>query len=41
MLRRAQELDPRDAQIPANLGATYAMLRQWKDAEQVDQTLLS
>jgi tetratricopeptide (TPR) repeat protein len=34
-VRRAQELDPRDAQIPANLGATYAMLRQWKDAEEV------
>jgi len=34
-VRRAQGTRPRDAQIPANLGATYAMLRQWKDAEQV------
>jgi TolB-like protein/Tfp pilus assembly protein PilF len=30
---RAGELDPRDPQIPANLAATYATLRQWKDAE--------
>jgi TolB-like protein/Tfp pilus assembly protein PilF len=34
-VQRAQELDPRDGQIPANLGATYVMLRQWKDAERV------
>src|SRR4029077_15313096 len=39
--RRAQELDPRDAQIPANLGATYSMLRQWKDAEQVGSNALA
>jgi tetratricopeptide (TPR) repeat protein len=32
-VQRAGELDPRDAQIPANLGATYVTLRQWKDAE--------
>jgi serine/threonine-protein kinase len=29
----AQELDPRDAEIPANIGSTYLALRQWKDAE--------
>ena len=40
-VRRAQELDPRDAQIPANLGATYSMLRQWKDAEEVGVYALS
>lgn len=32
-VRRAEELDPRDPQIPANLGAIYAELRLWKDAE--------
>src|SRR5262249_54102073 len=32
--QRAEELDPRDASIPANLAATYVALRQWKDAEQ-------
>ena len=32
-IRQAQELDPRDAQIPANLGAIYSMLRLWKEAE--------
>src|SRR6266567_2431468 len=31
--QRAQELDPRDAEIPANIGATYAKLRLWKEAE--------
>jgi len=33
--RRAEELDPRDASIPANLAATYLVLRQWKDVQQV------
>ena len=32
-VERAGELDPRDPSIPANLAATYATLRQWKDAE--------
>ena len=31
--QRAEQLDPRDAQIPMNLGITYALLRQWKDAK--------
>jgi TolB-like protein/Tfp pilus assembly protein PilF len=31
--QQAQDLDPRDAQIPANMGVTYLGLRQWKDAE--------
>src|SRR4029077_5408583 len=31
--QRAQELDPRDAVIPGNIGLTYEALRQWKDAE--------
>jgi len=29
----AQELDPRDSQIPTTIGVTYLALRQWKDAE--------
>jgi TolB-like protein len=33
--RRAEELDPRDGSIPANIAATYMALRQWKDAQQV------
>jgi serine/threonine-protein kinase len=32
--RRAEELDPRDASIPANLAPTYLAVRQWKDAQQ-------
>src|SRR5580765_677788 len=32
--RQAEELDPRDPSNPANIGVTYAILRQWKDAEQ-------
>src|SRR5215469_14825232 len=32
--RQAEELDPRDATIAANIAATYLALRQWKDAEQ-------
>jgi tetratricopeptide (TPR) repeat protein len=31
--QRAQELDPRDAIIPRNIGATYLALRLWKNAE--------
>ena len=31
--QRAEELDPRDAIIPRNIGATYLALRRWKDAE--------
>src|SRR5678816_2256763 len=33
LLLRAPELDPRDAEIPANIGSTYMELRLWKDAE--------
>jgi hypothetical protein len=32
-LQRAQELDPRDADIPTEIGGTYGALRLWKDAE--------
>jgi serine/threonine-protein kinase len=31
--RQAEELDPRDPSNPANIGVTYGILRQWKDAE--------
>src|SRR5207244_10685526 len=30
---RASELDPRDPQIPLNIGVTYVALRRWTDAE--------
>ena len=39
--RRAQELDPRDAGIPTNLGQTYTALRQWKDAERAELRALA
>src|SRR5215510_8767240 len=31
--QRAQELDPLDAEIPANIGSTYLELRLWKEAD--------
>ncbi len=31
--QQAEELDPRDPLNPANIGVTYGILRQWKDAE--------
>jgi TolB-like protein/cytochrome c-type biogenesis protein CcmH/NrfG len=31
--QQAQELDPRDPQIPGDMAATYLQLRLWKDAE--------
>jgi tetratricopeptide (TPR) repeat protein len=31
--QRAEELDPRDATIPGEIGGTYQALRQWKDSE--------
>ncbi|HJW37485.1 MAG TPA: tetratricopeptide repeat protein, partial [Candidatus Udaeobacter sp.] len=34
--RQAEELDPRDASNPANIGVTYGILRQWKDAESAE-----
>ena len=34
--QRAEELDPRDASIPTNIGITYNVLRLWKDAERAD-----
>jgi tetratricopeptide (TPR) repeat protein len=30
---RAAELDPRDSQIPGEIGSTYITLRRWSDAE--------
>jgi TolB-like protein/Flp pilus assembly protein TadD len=40
-VQRAQELDPRDPQIPANLGATYVTLRLWSDAERSELRALA
>jgi TolB-like protein/Flp pilus assembly protein TadD len=31
--QRAQEIDPRDPEIPENIGENYLALRQWKDGE--------
>jgi tetratricopeptide (TPR) repeat protein len=39
--QRAQELDPRDAEIPRDIGATYLALRQWKDAERIELRALA
>ena len=39
--QRAQELDPRDAQIPSNIGQTYLALRLWKDAERAELRALA
>lgn len=39
--QQAEQLDPRDAKIPMNLGITYALLRQWKDAKQVQVRALA
>ena len=39
--QRAQELDPRDAGIPSNIGETYLALRLWKDAERAELRALA
>jgi tetratricopeptide (TPR) repeat protein len=39
--QRAQELNPRDALIHANIGSTYAALRLWKDAERAQLRALA
>jgi TolB-like protein/Tfp pilus assembly protein PilF len=39
--QRAQELDPRDASIPQNIGSTYLALRLWKEAEQAELRALA
>jgi serine/threonine protein kinase/tetratricopeptide (TPR) repeat protein len=39
--QQAEELDPRDASIPMNLGITYALLRQWKNARQMQVRALA
>jgi len=39
--QRAEELDPRDANIPGNIGATYSVLRLWKDAERAELRALA
>jgi TolB-like protein/Tfp pilus assembly protein PilF len=38
---QAEALDPRDPAIPANIGGTYAILRQWKNAEQAELRALT
>ena len=39
--KRAEELDPREARIPANIGVTYIVLRLWKDAERAELRALA
>src|SRR5215813_7164905 len=39
--QRAEELDPRDASIPTNIGVTFNMLRLWKDAERAELRALA
>lgn len=37
----AEELNPRDASIPTNIGVTYNVLRLWKDAERAELRALA
>src|SRR4029453_5786567 len=39
--KRAEELDPRDARIPTNIGVTCYELRLWKDAERAELRALA
>jgi TolB-like protein/Tfp pilus assembly protein PilF len=39
--QRAEELNPRDASIPTNIGATYNVLRLWKEAERAELRALA
>src|SRR5215831_720892 len=39
--QRAEELDPRDATIPTNIGVSYYALRLWKDAERAELRALA
>ncbi|KAG0505497.1 MAG: Tetratricopeptide repeat protein [Candidatus Udaeobacter sp.] len=39
--KRAEELDPRDARIPTNIGVTCTVLRLWKDAERAELRALA
>jgi TolB-like protein len=40
-LQRAQELDPRDVEIPTEIGGTYEALRLWKDGESAELRALA
>jgi TolB-like protein/Flp pilus assembly protein TadD len=39
--QRAEELDPRDARIPTNIGVSCMALRLWKDAERAELRALA
>ncbi len=39
--QRAEELDPRDARIPTNIGVSCSALRLWKDAERAELRALA
>ena len=40
-IQQAQEVAPRDPQIPANLGGNYVSLRLWKEAERIELRALA
>jgi TolB-like protein/Tfp pilus assembly protein PilF len=40
-LARCEQLDPRDAQIPVLMGATYCRLRMWEEANRAGQRALA
>jgi TolB-like protein/class 3 adenylate cyclase len=40
-LTRCEQLDPRDAQIPVLIGATYCRLRMWEEANRAGQRALA
>ncbi|HEY2800992.1 MAG TPA: hypothetical protein VGI85_10375 [Chthoniobacterales bacterium] len=40
-LKRCEQLDPRDPEIPVFIGATYCRLRMWKEANRAGQRALA
>jgi serine/threonine-protein kinase len=40
-LAKCEQLDPRDPQIPTQIGATYCRLRMWKEANRAGQRALA
>ena len=40
-LLKAAELDPRDAELPANIAGSYVTLRQWSDAQRAAKRALA
>jgi TolB-like protein len=40
-MKRCEQLDPRDPQIPAQIGASYCRLRMWEEANRAGQRALA